>query len=1718
MRSDGSSTNIPEEVERWFEKDLIDEAQYKRIRERYTSNIWDSIEYFFEMGLINKDQYKRLKLRYIPDEIEKWHNEGIITDSQVETFRKGYYKNIDDVLEEFERIGDIEIEQRSMIGSLYGIDQISADHEYPLIPEPEIEQIIPGPADQQVPMMEEPEQDKLWPDDYGYEMKPDEFIEQEPLKKVKREEKSPKIEKVIELPPPKKVSTVKRSMKNEVKKESFFKFNQLVFFITGTVLFLLAVFAAVVYSWEYLSNIGRGASFLILSAMVLISGVILHSKKFNKYLEVVTYNASFILFSVGIIFLISGSRDDEVMMQGVILLSLLIPMMATFIGYHFRYISITVLAGLGYMIAVVNSFIMWPEGSMVANSILFTLSIAILVLSRGGLRQLRKIVPMEWAERYKGDRVQERAFSYTMITIAVTSFLVSQSILVIDNGPGTMMGFLLSISGLLLLLALYGVTINDKLAGIKIIVYYTLVFNAVIQFGLLNDQGLFGGSIAGLSLVVPFFFGSILWSKFTDPSKDDLVVLQVIQWSSAIGTCFFILGTEPIPPLDIHSHFAILLGLFSIVSLVLTRIVRNPGIYVFSLFVLLSTGTYFGFMKSDIALFIILAAPFIYSLYFKGKNERKIFEAPFILFLVLNFALMWLGPLEPYGGFESFIEPVAEWWKGIITLVFSLVVFYWGLGSGIRPRFWVGSIIFLFSTWMAMMGQGDLFVIVFFLITTGPILFRKMSLIPKGMDLSDTEEELFQNLMLLAGALLFISVWLTPVFAPIKETSLDWSWWKTIVSVLFSIIYLSWSVISFRKLHFLAGSLFMATAALFNTVYRSEVFALVLILLPILVVILRRTERIKERISRVNIQVYMVIISFLLVLAFIMVLAIKPYHPILNIDYNSWKDLMWLKSGISFLLTLTVLVFGIHDRSKYYYLLGTALFVTNSVILAVFYSELFVLPVLLLPAILFLVEDHRGILGRPRSLGVYLVRFQYRYSMLLRGIDPGKREKLKDMPNFWLYRQLFPFFLLPLSVVLFFRPFYPLFELSFDIMYWKYVIALILALPIFIQSGRSRLPVPAFVSTIILVSWTVIVSVLRIELMAFVIVAFPVIIHLIGKMEGPIKGSDFQKVFHVLYVIPYLLGYSILWLTPIEPVIDLDIGSSQHLLFKGLITLGYGSLVLVWGYSFEKRIGLVLGIFLTSISLLFLSIVFFEPLVFVFMLIIPTIRWLSKRSGMIPRSDVMNDLISKIIPFNNIFILFGFMILFVPAIYPVIDLPIYGQTFWIYRGIILMVYSGSVLAYGLYKSNDRLTIMNGIFMSSITIMALSAILLSEFIFLLFLLLYLIYLWKEKAIDEDRENISPVLIYRSLVISMMIGFILLWLNPFRSFYHLPVSTTGYWMMKCFLGAIFSIGYYAWGVYRKEISTTIISLIFLTITILTFGITTLSIAHIAVIGVIYLMGSASERIEWDSLKFGIHPLRVFQNLYLLVTFLAFILLWVPEVYPIISIEPWSTGHFLFRALLTTTFSGIMMTYCIYGDRPFHFIISNMFILLTSFIMMITVSEPFALMIYLVPLSLLVLQNMSPRKGFDKAASGVSGFFKSITGRTHDDEEVSSGSLFEEFKHIILAVTVVFFLVLFIMVWTGPVKALFHLEGTGHLWFVSGTMLCFALVPLFWGLKGTLRAHVLMGVLYIVINGWVIFLAQMKGLGVVVSLFFTALMFIAGGLYFVWASKRQSSEPEK
>ena len=173
MGLDGRSANIPEEVEKWFEQDLITRDQYLRLRQRFTSDIWETVEYFFKIGLIDEKQYDELRLKYIPEEIERWFEEGIITKSQLNKLRSGYKRKIDQVLIELESSGDIDNEKRFRLENLYDIEHPDIGS----MKAPQEDFLFIDEPQEDVPIVSEPEERELWPDDYGYEMKMEEFLE-----------------------------------------------------------------------------------------------------------------------------------------------------------------------------------------------------------------------------------------------------------------------------------------------------------------------------------------------------------------------------------------------------------------------------------------------------------------------------------------------------------------------------------------------------------------------------------------------------------------------------------------------------------------------------------------------------------------------------------------------------------------------------------------------------------------------------------------------------------------------------------------------------------------------------------------------------------------------------------------------------------------------------------------------------------------------------------------------------------------------------------------------------------------------------------------------------------------------------------------------------------------------------------------------------------------------------------------------------------------------------------------------------------------------------------------------------------------------------------------------------------------------------------------------------------------------------------------------------
>ena len=1827
MSRDDSRPYIPQEVEDWFRKDLIDSSQRDSIKERFETDVWDAIEYFYQTGLIDEHQYQRLHRRYIPAEIDRWFREGIISYSQYLKLRKGYSGNIEEVIEELERSGEIDLEQSDRLKSSYGIELTiyPIPEEAPYQPEIDYEEFdIPEVSP---PIMEESMNREIWP--YEYEIKEEEFLSTEPERKIEKPPERTILKKVgrelVRTPVPSKVekhTETKHEKKGEVERESFFKFNQLLFFITGAVLFLLAVFATIAYFWDQMNNLGRGITFLGISTLVLFSGLSMKYRDFNRYFEVITYHASFILFGVGTIFLMSGSLGKENIEHGVVILSLMIPLMVVIVSYHFRYYSMAIVGGIGYIVALGNSYYTWPDGSMGVNLVLLIISVVLLGLIRDALPGIKR--SLSFTRRYRSDDPTDSVFVLSLLSVSAISFLISQSILVLEFGRGSTASMILSGSGVFLLLFLYFIFNQLELHPLRLTLFLFLVSDSLLQFGLLNDMGLNTLAISGLIFTIPFYLFYFI-SSIPDDERIGSTVSRVIVWISGLGTCILLLIPEPLYGLDPISQISLFLAVFSMISLFLSRLKRNDPVYISSLVLLMLVSSFYSLAKMDIAAFISLLAPLIFILYFRKTDPYPEFEFLFLTLVTINYLILWMGPLFPYSYAESLIDPIFDWWKGSLTLLFSIILVYWGLLERKEIRFWIGSFMFLFSTWMAMQGQGDLFILLFFILTSAPVVTKLL----KSGDgtLSGKSEEFFNYFMLFAGVVLFISMWFTPVFSPVKDSGMGWSWWKSSVALLFSFIYILWGVVSLKRFHFLVGSICFSTVVTFNTYYRSELFALLLIFLPVMYHFLQVSRRTRKEISLQSDMVYLGLLSAKFSGIIFAIYLITPYDPLFDFDYSSVESIIWIKSAVAALLALSILFWGILKRSKYYLFLGTALISMISIIQAVNYSELFLIVPCLIPPVVFLKERMNGELRKSRSLRSYMKRMSYFPHLLVTGLSMKSGKKPVPLPSHWLLRYSFPAFLIPLSFSLLFVPRYPLMEIVLDRHYHNFLVLSIMTLPYFIQAGRSRQILPIAISTILISLGILFISITKVSFFNFSLLILPLILVMIQRIDPGKMQKRFVNGFMSFFTIILLSGFILIWFKPIYPEIDLDLLSSANMLYKGSIAVVFGSIILSWGYIQKLKTTLTAGSVMVSISILFLSVVFMEPLVFIFSAVPIIIIWLSRTGGPLRHEGGFGNFIERYLPFSNIWFVLAYLTLFLPQVHPVFDVGQYTRSFWFYKGglafvysvvilsygilleknllitiigtyltsasililsivlapelilllipllvltargmerlsgkeaygtseklapilstlyllagfsvpfiptvfpfveyqpfeqffwsyryLLLLLFSGSILAYGLFKSRDPVSTTLGIIFSTLTILLISFTLLSEAVFLLFLLLILVDLKKEAIGWNEEDKGKYKGIYSLLIVPFIIGFIVMWFLPVLSYYQLDLASTSFWIVKFLTSMIFASFFYMWGLWKRELHIVIISSILATISILIFGFTTLSIVLLAVFIVPYMLEIYRKRRE--TLPYADEnsdPITLFQNLYLIVSFSAFILLWIPELMPVIHIELWSTGYFLFRGSLALIFTGIMMGCCVAGDRPYHLIFSNLFILATSFILVITVSEIFALLVYLIPLSLLISEYKMYRYGFRKASRDIYKYFQRALGR-EPDVGVREPSLFEDFEHIFLTVSVAFFVLLFIMIWNRPWRMLFDLDDNGHLWFISVTMFVYAAIPIFWGIKEILRAHVLVGVVFIVVNGWVMFLSQMQGLGAVISLFFTAVMFIMGGIYFVWASKRQ------
>ncbi|MGA1792921.1 MAG: hypothetical protein ACMUHM_03130 [Thermoplasmatota archaeon] len=1861
MERDGNRVYVPEEFDLWLERSIITREQYEALKKGFVSDIWQAIDYFHQEGMISDLQYERLRLRYVPKEIKRWYELGIIDESQYTIMKQGYNRPPLEIIEELRARGVLRNDQAYLLSAMYefGEPEIPSEEEMRIEPEPpsliqEEDEYDWTEEDLKVLMTElgkdktkEEEEVEGWPEemDYHFEMelpppkasKTREAPGEEITSKREKEERTPI------LAPPSGIEAKKKEKKkvDEVQKESFFKFNQLVFFITGSILFLLAVFATIAYTWEMMSNLGRGLLFIGISCLVAASGLIMRFKDFNKYLEIITYHASMIMFAVGIVFLIAGSLDIEGLKQGVIILSLLIPVMVIIVGFHFNYRSISLVATLGYLFASVNSFVMWPEGSIVSNLILLPVSVILLYVVRKGKGVLRTGPLMKLSEGYAEREPPDIAFIYTWISMSVLFFLIAQSLTVANAGQGTTIAWIISSSGLVVLAALFLFGYGIKDPGIQISAFVALLVDAGFQASTVQGYGQSGGSWAAMAVAFPFFIMAFIMGKGRS-EKNERWVYDIMLWLSAVVLTLAIMGTSSLPFWDMHTHYSVLFGLFSVAALLMSLAYKRTEMAVYGSILLACTVSYFSLFKFEAASFLVFGIPFIMAVLIGRENTRKYLEVPFVILFGLNYVFLLVGPLQPFGAIESGLEPVIDWWKIGITLTFSIILFYWGLGGGYKLRMGSGAVIYLVSTGIAMWVRGDLFIMVFFLLTAGPALLRRSPYLRKRMDLPPRAENTFQNLLLLAGTVLFVSMWFSPVFAPLKDAGIEWSWWKSAVALSFSLIYLLWSIISVRRFHFLAGSVFYTSVLMFNMVYHSEIFALGLIALPLIVLVVERLKRTVRDITKLDVHGYMFLLSFILTGAFVCVLAVKPIEPIVDLGYASWRTLAWWRTAISMGLTMTVLAWGLLKRSNYYFFLGTCFLCANSIILAVSFSELFLLAPLALPVILLIKEQLFGGIGRKRTFRSYIKDgFRFLRSSLDddETIGAGSRT---GPPMYWFYGHLFPLILIPLALSLLVPTVYPLHDVPLHTVYWKYLLLAALCSPVFIWSIRSRLPSAICISATLFSIGTVIVSIYKLELLAFALVLPPVLYHLIPpsrKVKDEERKDSFGWAFHLAYMPALIIGYLLLWIVPFEAEIDLGLGTTSYLVFKGAVTLAYGIILAAMAVFKENKAYLIIGAGMVQLSIMFLGVSFFEPILFLLLAIPLLLDRLFRERGLVPRSPEFSSFLRSARPLFLLSLIAGFVLIYIRTYDPIFDIWGDGTSFWAYKVSLLSVYSLIVLLNAYLYRKEPVDALVGSFLFSAGLITISFVLFSP---ALFLFLPVLYLMGHPGLLERIEDIPTRRflkgLYRGLLVPISIGFILIWFVPFYPLISVTFDTTGYWTMTCVAGALFGILLYLWGLYRRENTYIISSLVFLSLSfivlsrsLLPFVILTLlivpflidlakgsirasrrdeepkrppleifaSVFHLftaigfaslwlpplkpvlsveawsveywavkGVLGAVYsfaffsrgiykkdtasvvislvmvmitamvltisimpvfalgiltvplLIDSARKRLkgEDDEISKGATVLKVFQGIYLVAVLIGFVLCWMPSVNNLIGLEPWSAPYLLFSSVLAIVYVGFMTYCCVRGDRPYHFLTANILLLVTAFIMALVLSEPFALLAFLVPLVHILSRDLLNTRSFSEAAARISKAF--FPRDVQDTEEPRSSpkeidrSFYGTFKHAFLVVSVMFFGLLFLMVWTRPLLPLIGMDADLHLWYIVATMFVFGIIPILWGLKGILRAHVLFGVLFVVVDSWVLFLNQIKGLGVVVSLFFTAVMFLAAGLFFVWASKKQKT----
>ncbi len=1591
---------VPEEIETWHDQGIITKGQLEALKELYSGDLSDAVEYFRQSGLITDEQAVRIKARYIPDEITSWWEDGLISSDQYLSLRKGYESRMSRTLPLLHERSILDQDQLETLSGIYSMGP------------PEMEDV--GGAEPPSPEQQEwrspysgsdlsefahPEDELSGESDHieagppviaGPEGPPEDDVEEtgEEAPSASRSRSKGAVEKVK-----KRTSTGAgdgeggKSLEGEGsvqeeepapgRTESFFRFNQLLFFISFGIVFVLGMLALINLTWEYMSDVQRGLLFLGISATLVCSGVFLHYRDFNRYLEVVTYHAALIFFGIGVIFLLVGTMEKEVFQNVVILVSLMIPLSAMFIAMYYRYPSIAVLSFLGYLVAMANSLVMWPEGGAIGNLILLGAS-TYFFLDRG-MKEGEGALSFDLLEGGSA-----RVTSLTLMVTSLLGFVLCGGLAQIPYQPQDTENILLMLAGLGLPLIYIVMGLHYRSIPLMVVSYMLLLLNILFQSVAHMDWGLGAASWMGFVLcLLSILITAGIMSRYDD-KEGNLRCGILIIWGSVLIVPF-IFGIELLSDAtDIHTQRFGFILFSSAVIMVMGHRRKLLPLFIFGLSLLFLASLYHGLWRFEPSIYLMLLGPVLY-LFLSGDDDNGTpFHSVFVILALMGYVLLWVGPVSPYGWMAEMMDPIFDWWKGGITLLFGLIMVVWGLRNGLRPYLVVGILFYGFSTAMAMYSQGDAFIFLLFLLTGLPYLFRRFELYRGKRGLDRKEENIYQNFLSLIAPFFFTFMWFVPVFFPLQGSGLEVFLWKFIVTLVFGSIYLAWGVLTGRRANFLLGCIYFCASILYISIHKGEMFTYLLFLLPIMVFALERASPFPHlrRFKVYDFDIFHLLYLIPLACGFIIVLAVSPLDPLLALP-SRWADLVWYKAMFSLPFFLICAGWGLYRRSAPHFVAGSIFLLISSMMLSISRFEPFVFIIFILPILLFVVE------GR-------------------------------------LTRNPIPYY-----------------------QYWRRI-----------QSRFGG-------------------KVVR------------------GKLS-PVRTVFFEyysKIFLFLGAIA-LLGIAI---GPAHPLVNIsDLLGMDHVYWKSILFFAFALIFLVWGFRQDLKAQQIFGAVVFTGAAIYLGSMRFELVVFSLFLMPVLAYVIRRRKGRGSMDDALE--IFMLLPF-----IFGFIVLLVRPVKPLIDIGGYGMDFWTYKTGITLLYSIVLLMWGLLGGKKAQYSLGGVFFT-ISVLIMSFSILEPFAFVLLLLPVLTYL-----ITADRKgrglnvlNRDFLLWFnRAFIISLALGFISLVTRPYDPVIDVADNMQLFWSYKAALMFAFSTLVLCWGVMRARRFQFIVGAVLFTISTITVMLTIFEPMVLALPLLPILSGMVVSRR-----KIGLDErfMVLFNRFYFIAYAVGLLFLWVPATVSIFEVEVWSSYFYLFRSILAL-FLIIGIGYIsLSKDSPGQFLLSCLLFIVTCIVMSITFFEPSVLLIFLIPLALFYLDQAGFKGNFRRWAEAVSSTFRQ-GGMTRRERR----SPYMVMRTPFLVVIGICFFTLFTLVWLAPAAPIIGLEGNSRLWFMCSLLFALSLATLGWGLKEELRAHVLAGVLFIVVDGWILFLNQVEDLGVVLALFFTAFMFLLGGGYYVYATKR-------